>query len=475
MTQEKEQEHQLFRDLIALYHKDITVFAKQVFGSDLTPKQQEFVEAFRTQRTITFRGGVGFGKTHAEAIVTWWALICHDQVQVTLFGPSEPQLRGGIWKELQVLHGRMNPMFKDLFEVGATRIARKVNPSSCFAEYRIASGDKPDNARGIHARNNFVLVDEASGIDDEVYTGALLNILTDENAKLCLVSNPSKASGFFWRTHCDPDIADQWTPIHGRMQDNPRLDPESFERLAKNYGGPTSRQYRVLVEGEFPLSDEDGLIPKELIDFAVGNECFPPDNAPIIWGLDPAGQGADSSVLCIRKDNKVLDFKSKEFDGLDVTQLSYAVRDLYQKLPKNQRPAVISVDANGLGYGVYTNLKDFGLPVYECKFAGSPTRNPDRYSRMRDQIWWEMREWFASENVQVPNNPKMIEELAAPTYEDGTGKIKIEKKDQIKKRLGRSPDFADALALTFAVSPTRYSSKYSWSQPIKYDWLRCYE
>lgn len=460
--------------LLEIYREDIGVFAKQVFGNDLTAKQLEFAEAFRTERMITFRGGVGFGKTFAEAVIVWWSLICHDQVQVSIFGPSEPQIRGGIWKELQILHGRMSPIFKEAFDVAATRISRKVNPSSAFAEYRLASGDKPDNARGIHAVNNFVLVDEASGIDDEVFTGALLNILTDPNPKLCLVSNPSKASGFFWRTHCDPDIADSWTQVHGKMSDSPHFNPETFEQLAKNYGGPTSRQYRVLVEGEFPLSDTEGLISREFVEAAVlAEDIVPAETVPVVWGLDPAGAGADSSVLCIRHDNKILGYH--EWNGLEPTALSYKVRDLYEKTPKPLRPAVISVDATGLGNGVASNLRDFGLPVHSSIFAGTPTRNPERYHRVRDQLWFEMREWIHSENVSIPNHAKLIEELIVPTYDDGSGKIKIEDKKSIKKKLRRSPDYADALALTFAVSKTRFASRYSWSQPIQYANLSSFE
>jgi hypothetical protein len=465
-----DEEIQNLRSLIDLYRSDIAVFAEQVFGSILTPKQIEFCEAFRTKRTIAFRGGVGFGKTHAEAIVTWWSLLNHDEVQVSIFGPSEPQLKGGIWKELQLLHGRMSPIFKDAFDVGATRISRKTNASSCFAEYRLASGDRPDNARGIHATNNFVLVDEASGIDDEVFTGALLNVLTDPNAKLVLVSNPSKASGFFWRCFNDPDISDQWTHVHGQMKDSPHFNAETFEQLSKNYGGVTSRQYRVMVLGEFPLSDVDGLISREFIDAAVANydECEPSPSVPVVWGLDPAGAGKDASVLCIRHDNKLLGFH--EWKGLEPTALSYKVRDLYEKTPKPLRPAIISVDATGLGNGVMSNLKDFGLPVHSCIFAGTPTRNPERYTRVRDQLWWEMREWIHSENVGIPNHSMLIEELAVPTYDDSSGKIKLEDKKSIKKRLagGRSPDYADALAITMAVSKTRYASKYGWSKALVY-------
>ncbi|AYD01732.1 hypothetical protein [Neorhizobium sp. NCHU2750] len=461
-------------ELLALYHANIPVFAKQVFNIDLSPKQVEICEAFQHNRQISVKGSAGFGKTLCCAVLVWWSLCTHDQLQTAIFGPSEATLKSTIWKELQTLHTRMAEPFRGFYEVSATRISRKVNPSTCFAEYRLASAENISAARGIHSPNVYIFADEASGIPDVVFTDALLNILiADPNPKLCLISNPSHASGFFWRTWCDPEISDQWTHVHGKMTDAPGFDPANLKAIAANYGGPTTRNYRVYVEGEFPLSDESGLIPREHVEYAVQNECFPPENAPIIWGLDPAGQGADSSVLCIRQDNKVLEFK--QWNDLNPTQLAYAIKDLYERTPKNQRPVVISIDANGLGYGVYSAVKDLGLPAYECKFAGTPTRHPERYSRVRDQLYAEMADWFAGENVQIPNNAKLIEELCSVQFEDASGKIKIEKKDQIKKRIGRSPDFSDALGLTFAVSRTRYASKYNWNTKIVYDHLQTLE
>jgi hypothetical protein len=126
---------------------------------------------------------------------------------------------------------------------------------------------------------------------------------------------------------------------------------------------------------------------------------------------------------------------SKNGDGLDPTQLAYKIRDLFQATPSKLRPSVIAVDSTGLGNGVYSNLREFGLPVHSCIFAGTPTRNPERYHRIRDQIWFEMREWFMSENVSIPNHQKLIEELATITYNDGSGKIKLEDKKALKKRL----------------------------------------
>lgn len=463
-----------YAELIAVYSEDIALFAEHVFGSKLSPKQREFCEAFRSKRRISFKGGTGFGKTFVLATCFWWALICHEEVQVSILGPSEPNLKSTSWKEILKFYDRMAAPFNETFTVSATRISSTSNPASCFGEYRLASKDNISAIRGIHMRSNFVIVDEATGVDDEVFIEGLGGIFADPNPKLCIIANPSRASGYFWRTWCDPELSPIWTHVHGTFWDSPNYDPETFAETAKSYGGPTSRDYRVMVEGEFPLSDEDGLIPRDLIDAAVRNEdAVPADNVPIIWSVDPAGAGKDTSVLCIRHDNKVLDFK--EWNGLNPTQLSYKIRDLYQQTQKKDRPAVVCVDGTGLGNGVWSNLKDFGLPTYNVIFAGTPTRNPEKYSRMRDQIYWETRDWLATENVSIPNISRLIEELASFKYDDASGKIKVEDKKLVKKRIGRSPDYFDALAMTFAVSKTRYASKYNWSKPIQYDHLQTLE
>ncbi|MCY1366744.1 hypothetical protein D9M69_536500 [compost metagenome] len=169
-------------------------------------------------------------------------------------------------------------------------------------------------------------------------------------------------------------------------------------------------------------------------------------------------------MLVVRQDNKILDIKS--WRGLDPTQLSYKIRDEYQATPKAQRPMAICVDAIGIGNGVYSNLNDFGLPAKKVVVSQSPTRRPDFYSRLRDQLWWECRDWFATENVCIPNHKELIDQLLAPTYDSDSGKIKIEDKKSLRKRLKVSPDFADALCLTFAISPTRHASKWNWNRPI---------
>ena len=485
MALNKEQQEQLAL-LLDRWRVDIAAFAFDVFGSKLRPKQIEFCKAFRANKRVTFKGGVGFGKTHVLAIITWWSLFCHDRVKVTIFGPNEAQLKSGVWNELQSLYGRIDgqslKVLKDAWDVTATRISRKANAADCYAEFRLASKDNIAGARGIHADNNFILVDEATGVPDEVFEGALINHLTtDLNPKLVLISNPNATSGFFWRTWNDDEMSDMWTHVHGRMTDNPNLTPEELANAEKQWGKGTNG-YLIHVEGDFPSDTDDGLIPSELINQAIDNEfAIPSPKRPVIWGIDPAGPGKDRTVIVKRHDNKVLE-EPIERRGFTITQLSYLIRDMYQALPQAARQNVVmAVDANGLGRGLYDNLKDFGLPVWAVTTQSSPTKGKDHYgnskfAKLRDQLWWEVKEWFASENVSIPNCIPMIRELKAPTYEyDAKGAIKVEGKKELRKRLKMSPDYADALCLTFAVDERRYVGKFNWSKPIDYGDLRYLE
>ncbi|TQX90263.1 MULTISPECIES: hypothetical protein [unclassified Rhizobium] len=461
--------------LLAAFKQDIAFFAQSVFKSTLRPKQIEFAEAFQNNKRITFRGGVGFGKTHVMAVIVWWALFTHNNVQVTIFGPSDGQIKSGIWKELGILYGRMDPFFKAEYDYAATKITRVGAGSSAFAEYRLANKDNIETARGIHMTNNFVLVDEATGVPDEVFT-VLGNIFTDPNPKLCLISNPSSVTGFFYDTWKNEDVSSIWTKVHGKMSDNPLMTDEQLREMTISYGGKGSREYLIHVEGEFPLQEEDGIISLASVISAIDNDdAVPAPGSPIVWGLDPAGsKNGDRSVLIKRQDNTVLEMPM-ELRGLDGTQLAYKIRDLYLATPKSQQPKDICIDANGIGHGVWSILKDFGLPVTDVVTQRKPTRKVNFYYNLRAQLWWEMREWFGGGNVCIPNHVGLQEELILPKYTDDSGKILVEDKKSIRKRGKASPDCADALALTFASVKTRHQGKYEWSKPIKYADVKSYE
>lgn len=467
---------QQLSQLLAAFKEDPQFFATTVFGEQnaLRPKQLEFFQKFIANDHITFKGGVGFGKTRVLAVLVWWSLFCFNDVKVNIFGPSEGQIQDNLWNEVGILYGLMPEVFKERFEYSATRAYRIGDRNECFATYSATNKDNLGTVRGIHATNNFVLVDEAADVPDVVFHN-LENIMSDINPKLVLISNPAYNTGFFHDTWEHPEISKAWAKVHGRMSDNPNMTPEKLASFTALYGGKGTRQYRIMVEGEFPLDDVNGVISLSAVQAAIDNEdAIPPHDAPMVWGLDPNGGGKDRSVLVKRRDNVVPEMPL-DFKDLNAVQLAQAVYDEFQRTPVRDRPVEICVDANGPGYGVFVMLQNMGLPVKKVMAQNTPTRDPQLYMLMRDQLWWAARQWFDEGGKSIPNHPELLRELTLPTYEyESGGKIKVEDKKSIRKRGRKSPDFADAFCLTFASNKTSTSGAWAWSKSIDYD-VRCYE
>jgi hypothetical protein len=117
----------------------------------------------------------------------------------------------------------------------------------------------------------------------------------------------------------------------------------------------------------------------------------------------------------------------------------------------------VGVDAVGVGAGVVDQLPDQVVPV---KAGSSPAEYRDRnteydFYNLRSQLWWTLREALKDYRLALPDPPSdLVEDLCAPRY-DFRGKgleVRVEPKDQIKKRIGRSPDFGDALGIGWALT-----------------------
>jgi hypothetical protein len=229
--------------------------------------------------------------------------------------------------------------------------------------------------------------------------------------------------------------------------------------MAKRWG-EDSNVYKVRVLGEFPASEDDVVIPMDMIESAVGREVALIPNSPQIWGVDVARFGSDHSALAKRFGNHVPE-KVVTWRGLDTMALTGRIYNIWQDSPA--KPDAIHVDTIGIGAGVYDRLRELGLPVYGVNVAESASYK-DRYMRLRDELWFMAREWFETASVKMVDDPDLIGELALPKFEiTSAGKRKVESKDEMKKRVPHSPDRADALCLTFL--PRRIHRK-----PLTYDY-----
>jgi hypothetical protein len=247
-----------------------------------------------------------------------------------------------------------------------------------------------------------------------------------------------------------------------------------FQSMLEQYG-EDSTVARVEVLGEFPHADDDSVIPMELARAAQGRDVSLSTSDPIVWGLDVARFGGDNSALCIRQGNTV--FEIKTFKSMDLMQLCGAVKNLYDDATATNRPQEILIDVIGLGSGVVDRLSEQSLPVRGVNVAESPATSKN-YLNLRAELWFAIKDWLAQRDCRLPYDDELVAELVAPSYKyTSTGKIKIESKEEMKKRGIKSPDKADALALTMASSAASFGGStsflgYNFKKPLKSKILR---
>lgn len=169
--------------------------------------------------------------------------------------------------------------------------------------------------------------------------------------------------------------------------------------------------------------------------------------SPLVIGLDIARFGDDQTSFCFRRGRWCMKFETyKKLDNV-------AVANLATNFIRRFQPFRIFMDVGGQGAGVYDILKDRGFAeIIRGVYFGEKALNEERYYNRRAEMWDEIRHWLELKPaVQLPEDNELLEDLTSINKKyDRRGRLRLEEKDELKKRLGRSPDKGDALALTFA-------------------------
>ena len=227
--------------------------------------------------------------------------------------------------------------------------------------------------------------------------------------------------------------------------DNP-FCPEEIKIQAEKCKKNHPDDYAHIWLGEPIHQGHTKLISSQFVRQAFEQNIIS-STSPLIIGLDVARFGDDKTIFCFRQGRLCLKFLS--YEKLD----NVAVANLATGFIKDYKPHRIFMDIGGQGAGVFDILKDRGYrEVIRGVYFGEKAINDERYFNRRAEMWDSVQAWLSSSlQVQLPKDEELFDELTSINKKyDRRGRLQLEEKDEVKKRLGRSPDKADALALTFA-------------------------
>lgn len=229
--------------------------------------------------------------------------------------------------------------------------------------------------------------------------------------------------------------------------DNP-FCPDEIKRQALKCKSDDYDTYLHIWEGEPKSQGDKKLISSKSVRRAFSN-VVRNDNSinPLIIGVDVARFGDDKTAISRRKGRKA--YKIKTYKGLDTV----AVANELTHIILNEMPIRVNIDAAVNGAGVVDILVDRGYgDIVRAVNFGSSAQNQEKYANRRAEMWDRINNWLNAEMpVSLIDADGILEDLTAPNKQyDKLGRLLLEKKEEIKKRLGRSTDVGDALALTFA-------------------------
>ena len=320
----------------------------------------------------------------------------------------------------------------------------KINESELSLDFangsriKLYGADNPDAMRGIYF--NGVILDEVADMRPNVWGEVLRPTLSDRNGWACFIGTP-KGINLFHELYTFGLNNPNWVSKVYRA-DETGIIPEAELNDARAV--MSENQYRQEFLCDFSASTDNVLITIDLVAKGAARLLNAQDvrGAPKIIGVDVARFGDDRSVICKRQGlwcqplRIIEKMDNMTFAGIVANEID------------SFKPDGVFIDS-GRGEGVIDRLRQLGYRVMEINFGSRATEN-NRYSNKRMEMWDKMREWLENGGA-IPNDTDLKTELSSPTYSfDASGRKVLEPKEKLKERGLRSPDLADALALTFA-------------------------
>lgn len=488
--------------LFQSWRSDWNKFVKEALGVTLDPEQQAIVAAVQTNKRVSVRSGTARGKDFVAACIAVSFLYLTprwnkrgelvENTKVALTAPTDRQVKNIIMPEISRL---FNKAKKRGFALPGRLTAYDIRTDN---EEWFLTGFKADEHNheawsGFHAVNTMFIVTEATGISDDTFAAIEGNL--QGNSRIVLVFNPNTVVGYAarsqksarWTRFClnsltAPNVVqhkliypgqvdyewvqdklENWcTPIRA---DEAQAEMDDFEFEGRWYR--PEDLFRKKVLGQFPKVSDDILIPAQWLELAHERWVQVNGREPLrqemrILGVDVAGMGRDCTCFVERKGAWVSQFNAHNSGG-SADHMGIAGKIAAYR--RRQIEAYVSIDTIGEGAGVYSRCIELDKEqfIISCKYSEAAKANNGKpltdvtgqyqFVNMRAYLFWCVRDWLNPKNdtgAMLPPDTQFDEEAAEIKWSfRSDGRILIEPKEDIKERLGRSPDKFDALANTF--------------------------
>ncbi|MBX3204014.1 MAG: hypothetical protein KF764_03035 [Labilithrix sp.] len=489
------------------YEHDIAGFAWDIFGVRLHPGQVAIAHAVLhgPHRRTAVVSCHKAGKTLLDGIIAlWWFTLPGGRV--VLFAPIMKTVEQGLYYAVRDLIRRSGvcgdcrkanpnlepsdyPRGRCPHSCPITDIPRESAEDGIRADEREIKGyaaQSPISLQGVSGRV-LILVDEASGIDQDDMD-AVDTSLASGNARLLSTGNANRSIGPYYDAfHSQKNLYNTFTidafeivgyVEAGLLPPNNDLCDRQFiaDELAKANGDVNNATYRRKVLGLFPIESDETLIARGLVEesarrwkvrrnlyvAAHGNnreDLWGRDQGGLLIGVDVAGPGPDMTAITIVRGLVVLEiWVGAKMEPDEIARQIRTLADKYRDHPRRE-VASIKVDAIGIGENTIRELRELQRKepnaikdrIHEIRSNDPPPRRSNEYLYIRDELWFTVRDWLRA-GGEIPDDIQLHEELFTVSFSSArlakhAGKMVVEHKDDMRKRLKRSPDRADSLAL----------------------------
>ena len=454
-----------------LYKHDIGLWAKEKLGIQLWSKQREIAEALIHHKKVAVKSCHGSGKSYlASIIVAWWVDTRYgtDSVVVST-APTYEQVNKILWRYIRQHWGK-----NDLMGNVTQTDEWKDSKGEVVAWGRKPADTNTQGFQGIHSSGGVLaVIDEACGVNQTIFTGVEA-ITTGALDRILAIANPDIPTSEFGRIFIKNDPS--WHKITISAFDTPNFTDEGKKMPAialnglvsvdwvedkKRSWGVDSPRYKSKILGEFTTDGGNTLFSLETISRGHCTELeYREDTRPIL-GCDIARYGDDYTVIYIFRDGvvRLLD----RWNKTNSMRTAEKIRDHAWETGA----AEVRVDGVGMGGPVLDRVAELSDGRYETVGMVGNASSPDLDLWLNARAYWfdNVRERMYQGEIDISIEDRELEdELGNLEYKfTNRGAIQIESKDDIKARVGKSPDYADAMIYACAqtgVDPTDPTSKF---------------